>query len=407
MKLSMSRVSIALLVLIAVGSGCNTYENQNFAFNTREFAVANPAFPVSLNEIQRNNANHRVVVAVLDTGIDYLHPALIPNLHFNLNEFDAPVAPFTRFTDRDRDGFAGNVLGYDFLGKDGLPSFRVVERKTAQRDLGFEEQAGLSHGTHVAGIMTGRDYRIGVIPFRILPIDENDLPRVAGEAVVDSRTLADALGRTLRDSIYLAKRQGVRVANMSIGVDSNPPEYREADLRRAFADFTNYVNNAAPEMILTIASGNDSKDVSSGYKTYPCQVRAGNAVCVGSVNSKGEISEFSNIGNQFVDIYAPGEDIISTVPGDYEGAPAGAVEAMSGTSMAAPYIGHVLAKMLIEKPCLKARQAIDLMVQSADPRQTVVRAGGIGSLPAGATYRYRVVNLNSAIRAARGAYCFQ
>ncbi len=394
------------LLLSLIGLTSCVINDQFFKPGSRYFKLANKKYP-AYSIAAENNSKHKVLIAVIDSGVDYTHPDLRHRMHYNLNELKNQ---FNNIDD-DKNTFKDDFLGYDFTGNDGLPYHALLtdqeEKGYLVRDIEFEGVYSAEHGTHVAGIAAGKDERIGIIPFRVLPFSAN----VKTGLVFDTETEADErrnairstklLARTIRDSIYLAKRQGARVANISLG--DSPSEYlNESDIKQTYEKLRKYISSAASEMIITIAAGNESDDISSGAKIMPCQLRTGNVLCIGSVNNHGDLSEFTNNGLQFIDLYAPGENILSTYPVDHaEFNGTRPYTRMDGTSMAAPFVAHIVAKMLLVKGCLSSSQVRSILKETATKRVAQIRLGNSNK----AEYRYLVINPKKAIQTAKSKNC--
>lgn len=105
--------------------------------------------------------------------------------------------------------------------------------------------------------------------------------------------------------------------------------------------------------VVVFASGNKSKEVSD----YPGNFNP-DILVVGSINNSKNRSSFSSYGLS-LDITAPGEDILSTIPGNK-------VEVKSGTSMAAPHVSGVAALVLSVNPNLTRKQVVDIIEKSAN-----------------------------------------
>ena len=365
-------------------------DDQRVRPGTTAWAQSNPPLG-NAEDIIANNRAHEVIVAVLDSGIDYQHPFLRRNLHFNLNE----VVPYLRSGsmggDDDNNGVVDDFLGYDFTGADGIPSHRLISEEFGLRIIVNEKLEVTGHGTHVAGIVTQGDHRIGIMPFRVIPPPPG--PQTIKEMVAQTADI-------FKDAIYMAKRSGARVVNMSLGIA--PSEYVSGALiKKVFKELQRYVEKAASNMVIVVAAGNDTVDISAGTKVMPCQLRAGNVLCVGSVNAKNELSDFSNRGLQYIDLFAPGEDILSTMPTDHTDDGLG-FGPMSGTSMAAPYVAHVVARVMIKNPCLNADQVTAILVDTATRHKTALRLGNSKH----EEFRYRVVDLKAAERKAAVTECW-
>lgn len=292
----------------------------------------------------RNGQN--VIVAVLDTGTDYTHPALKNNIYTN------PAEIAGNGKDDDGNGFIDDVHGYDFDAKDGDPK--------------DEDQ----HGTHCAGIIgstadsaTGA---VGVAPgVKIMPIRiiGNEARGFLSNAAAGIKYAVDNGARVLSNSWRVYRSWG----------SFDPSEPNLALLRAAIE----YAGSKGA--IFVAASGNESLNMDSGFERDPL-FPAGftglsNMVVVAASESRGGMASFSNYGAKYVTVAAPGQDIISTVPG-------GSFMSMSGTSMATPLVAGALARGLSGTSFSAVDTAEKLVTTSTrSPLWTDrVRAGGVVDL---------------------------
>jgi len=192
------------------------------------------------------------------------------------------------------------------------------------------------HGTHVAGI-------IGAIRGNGLGI-EGIAPAVKFMMI---RTVPDGDERDkdVANAIRYATENGAQIISMSFGKAYSP--YKAAvDEAVKFAD--------SRGVLMVHAAGNDGADLSK-TKSYPSPVyldggRPQNWIEVGASSWKGGDSlaaPFSNYGREQVDVFAPGVDILSSIPGNR-------YERDSGTSMAAPVVTGLAALVLSYYPNLTA-----------------------------------------------------
>ena len=172
------------------------------------------------------------------------------------------------------------------------------------------------HGTHVAGIIGGKNNTIGVLG-------------VASGATLVSLRVLDKEGKgtvssTIQALSYLsANAKAGDVVNMSFG---------EEDISDALDRQVKAI--AAKGIFVAIAAGNDSKPASL---FSPARANATNIFTVSAVDSLNNFARFSNFGNETVDFAAPGVRIVSTYMG-------GSYARMSGTSQATPHVaGFVIA----------------------------------------------------------------
>jgi subtilisin family serine protease len=242
------------------------------------------------------------------------------------------------------------------------------------------------HGTHVSGIIAAvkRD-SAGIegiaSAVRIMAI----------RAVPDG----DERDKDIANGIRYAVDNGAKIINMSFGKGYSP--YKGAvDAAVKYAD--------AHGVLMVHAAGNDGQDLATA-KNFPTPVyldggRAKNWIEVGASSWKGGDSlaaSFSNYGQHQVDVFAPGVDILSTIPGN-------SYERDSGTSMAAPVVSGLAALIWSYHPELTAAEVKQIIVQSATryTAQTVVRPGSKDAeVPFGSLSESGgVVNADAALRMA-------
>jgi subtilisin family serine protease/subtilisin-like proprotein convertase family protein len=252
-----------------------------------------------------------VIVAVIDSGVDYTHPDLAPNMWVNSGEVP------DNGVDDDHDGYVDDVYGYDFVHNDGDPM-----------DDYF-------HGTHVAGTIAAvADNGIGIAG-------------VAPNVKIMALKFLDDYGNGFTSdaikALNFAVVHGATISNNSWGV---------SDFSAAFQ--TAIQNAAAKGHIFVASAGNDGTNTDSASQ-YPADYDANNIVSVAATDPGDYLAWFSNYGKRTVDIAAPGVDIYSTLP-THE-TPAMADEGvepnygtLSGTSMAAPQVAGVLALLRSQNP---------------------------------------------------------
>lgn len=206
------------------------------------------------------------------------------------------------------------------------------------------------HGTHVSGIIAAvRDNGLGIDGIA-------DNVRIMAVKVVpdgDERDKDVALG------IRYAVDNGARIINMSFGKSFSPHKDWVDDAIR-------YAEQKG--VLLVHAAGNDGNN-NDEVENFPNPVfsdktRAGNFITVGASSSgrqPSKIAGFSNYGKKEVDLFAPGVQIYSTVPGGNKYGSA------SGTSMASPVVAGIAALVLSYYPDLSARQLKMILEKSATP----------------------------------------
>lgn len=219
------------------------------------------------------------------------------------------------------------------------------------------------HGTHVAGIIGAeRNNDLGIKGIA------NNVKIMALRVVPDG----DERDKDVANAIYYAVDNGAKVINMSFGKGYSP-------FKKVVDDAVKYARRK--DVLLVHAAGNDGKE-NFEDNNYPNDRflkkglfgprYADNWIEVGAVNWKaGEeiAADFSNYSADNVDVFAPGVDIYSTVPGDE-------YRAMPGTSMAAPMVSGVAAVLRSYFPDLSAEQVKEIILSSADKQSQRVRKPG-------------------------------
>ncbi|HET6380440.1 MAG TPA: S8 family serine peptidase [candidate division Zixibacteria bacterium] len=251
---------------------------------------------------QETTGSSDVVVAVIDDGVDFSHPDLADRAWTNPDEIPA------NGIDDDGNGHIDDVNGWDFCNEDATL-----------------HDANEAHGTHVAGTIAAANNGIGVVGVapgvRIMA-----LKVFRGGDPEDEDCGTDTMAI---DAIAYAVSEGADIINASWGgtAFSGP-------LEDAFSD--------ASALLAVAAAGNANSD-NDAVPVYPASFDLPNILAVAAIHNEGHLTSFTNFGATSVDLAAPGEDVLSTVPG-------GDYELMSGTSMAAPNATGVAALALSKFP---------------------------------------------------------
>lgn len=256
-----------------------------------------------------------VTVVVMDTGVDHQHPDLKDR--FSPKRGEVP----DNGADDDGNGLVDDVLGYDFVNSDGDPM-----------DDNF-------HGTHCAGTSaaTGNN-GIGIIG--IAPEASIRAYKVLGHT--GSGSFVDVVA-AVKDIRKLKRVTGKPVVvNMSFGAPASYPPMEQE------------VAEASREgVIFVAAAGNEASTLPHYPASYP------SIIAVGASTQSGGVAPFSNKGKEWVDVAAPGVQILSTFP-------SGGYRFLQGTSMAAPHVAGVVALMLSRNPNLSAAEALRIISDPAN-----------------------------------------
>ena len=276
------------------------------------------------------SVGERVRIAVLDTGADLQHPALI--------------AHFLRGPD-------GRVVGRDFVDDDGDPS-----------EVGGPVDQGWGHGTHVAGLVALAAPQARLMPLRVLD------PAGRGNVWV----LAEALMHAVDPDDDPATDDGAHVVNLSLGThaatrllntavelatcsDDDDDEAEDDYSDPGFDDDRQRCNLRAGAVVLA-AAGNAG---SSTERVYPAAEGAEGQLAVTALNASGLLPAFANRGD-WIQLAAPGDKLISPMPG-------GGYGVWSGTSMAAPLATGIAALVLSRHPDWKAVDVTKRLIDRGVP----------------------------------------
>ena len=272
---------------------------------SNQWHLQNPSLQNAWKYLDDNDLRQKlsqVVVAVIDTGVDYTHPNLVNSMWVNVNEIPGDGI------DNDQNGYCDDVYGISTLGN----SMFETNNGDPMDEMG--------HGTHVAGIVAASEGAMGAVGVaygaKIMAIKAGDSSGIFNDSDVI-------------EGINYAILMGADVINMSFGSYA-----RSAAIEDALA-------LAYTSSVLVAAAGNDGLDiVKHGMPSYPAAYNF--VIGVMATDANGNIAAFSNTdyilrrNSLEYEICAPGTSIFSTLPGNQ-------YRAWSGTSMACPYISAVAA----------------------------------------------------------------
>lgn len=259
-----------------------------------------------------------VVVAVLDSGVDFTHVDLKGNM------WTRP-ANVPAYTD-DELGTFNDINGYNGTDKISDP----------MDDNG--------HGTHCAGIIgaegdngegiTGINQKVKIMPLKFLGRGGMGTTEDAIEAI------NYAIDR---------KKNGVNIRIISASWGSTSKSKALEDTIRAAGD---------AGILFIAAAGNDGSNNDS-RPHYPSNYDLPNVISVAALDRNDRLAGFSNFGVKTVHIAAPGKDILSTWLG-------GAYREASGTSMATPYVSGVAALIIAAEPKISMEKLRERLLSTAD-----------------------------------------
>jgi subtilisin family serine protease len=275
-----------------------------------------------------------VVIAVIDTGVDYTHRDLAANAWRNPGEIAGDGL------DNDGNGFADDVFGWDFANRDANP----------MDDNG--------HGTHVAGTIgavggngtgvVGVNWQVSIMALKFLSgTGSGSTSGAIGAINYATRMRRDfgvnvvatnnpwgggGFSASLRDAIEAGGRAGI----LFVAAAGNNASNNDAT--------ANYPSNYSTLQGTTTTTAASSEGV----------------IAVAALDSSGNLASYSNYGSGSVDIGAPGSAISSTLPG-------GTYGAYSGTSMATPHVTGTVALYAAAYPGSSANTIRSAILSTARP----------------------------------------
>lgn len=263
--------------------------------------------------------NEDLVVAVLDTGIDYSHEDLIKNMWTR----PASMAPY-------QDSELGVV--------DDLTGFNAIDNASDPMDDN-------GHGTHCAGIIgaegendlgiAGVNWKVKLMPLKFMNAGGSGTTKDAIEAI---------------NYVINRKKAGVNVRIISASWGSTQKSRAlETVIRKAYEN----------DILFVAAAGNSSTN-NDRRPHFPSNYNVPNVISVAALDRNDQLAAFSNFGAKTVAIAAPGVDILSTWLGN-------AYEEKSGTSMATPVVAGVAALIVSENPRISVDDLKKRILASSDP----------------------------------------
>ncbi|MEE8451940.1 MAG: S8 family serine peptidase, partial [Thermoguttaceae bacterium] len=280
-----------------------------------------------------------VVVAVLDTGVDYTHEDLAANMWVNPGETAGDGI------DNDGNGYIDDVYGIDTAYGDSDP------------------MDGYFHGTHVAGTIGA----VGNNGIGIAGVNWN-------VRIMALKFLSDRGSGTTSDAIEGLQYMTRMKTDYGVNIVAVNASFGGEDFSPALRDAIEAANDAG--IMLIASAGNDGNNIDPGdadaVPTYPAAFDLEGILSVAATDHDDRPTWFSNYGSTSVDLAAPGADVLSTMPGNN-------YATYSGTSMAAPHVTGAVALVVAYNPDATLAEVKSAILRSVDPvaaLEAITVAGG-------------------------------
>lgn len=271
-------------------------------------------------DVTTGDAN--TILAVVDTGVDYLHPDLATNIWTNPGEIAGDGI------DNDGNGFIDDIHGYDFVSGDGDP---------------MDDH---NHGTHVAGTIgavanngigiAGVSWNVQIMAVKFLSAQGSGSTAAAVSA------------------IQYAVDNGATISNHSWGFNGA--------YSQALADAIEYARLA--DHVVVAAAGNGGGDQigddNDSLPFFPGNFPHDNLIAVAATDHNDSLASFSNYGLTQVDLGAPGVGIYSTTRNN-------TYSTFNGTSMATPHVAGAVALLRSQHPDWSYAKIRDRILDTVDP----------------------------------------
>ncbi len=260
--------------------------------------------------------SHNIVVAVIDTGVDYTHPDLAANMWTNEAELHGSAG-----FDDDHNGYIDDIYGYDFCNNDGDP---------------MDDHY---HGTHCAGT-------IGAVGN-----NNQGVTGVCWNVRIMALKFLDAGGSGWSDDaiscIQYSVLMGANLSSNSWGGGGYDQGLKDA------------IDAAGADGMLFVAAAGNSGSNNDQNPHYPSSYDSPSLIAVMATDKDDSKASFSCYGPISVDLGAPGTDILSCKPGN-------SYQTLSGTSMATPHVAGSCALLWSMNPTLTNTEIKDILIQTVD-----------------------------------------
>lgn len=263
-----------------------------------------------------------VVIAVIDTGIDYNHPDLVNQMWVNEGEIPGDGI------DNDGNGYIDDIHGWNAALDNGNP------------------MDGNDHGTHCAGTI-GAEHNNGI-----------GVAGVMGDVrMMGIKFLTDEGGGSLADAVEAIDY----ATKMNVDIMSN--SWGGGGYSQALYDS---IQAAYEKGILFVAAAGNDGTNNDSRPSYPANYDVPNVISVASHTAQNSLSSFSCYGKRTVHIAAPGSNVLSTTPKN-------TYKVFSGTSMATPHVSGVLGLLVAQEGRLAVEEVRERLMKTSVPAKAYAR----------------------------------
>ncbi|MEN6294287.1 MAG: S8 family serine peptidase, partial [Methanobacterium sp.] len=303
-------------------------KNSNVIYAESNYAYAENSIPDDtyydyqwgLSQVNASEAwnittgSHKVIIAVIDSGIDLNHPDLKANIWINKGEIPG------NSIDDDHNGYIDDVYGWNFI--------------SGNSNISDDD----GHGTHVAGIIAAEGN------------NSKGVTGVMWSATIMSLKFLDNEGNGYVDDAVSAIRYATKMGASIISCSWGGSEYSQA---------LKDVIDASSALVVCAAGNRGSGANDDISPVYPACFTSKNIISVAATDASDVLASFSDYGLNSVDVAAPGTHICSTLPGSQYGY-------MQGTSMAVPYVTGLAGLIKSIRPDLTALQIKYTILNNVD-----------------------------------------
>ncbi len=268
-----------------------------------------------------------VVVASIDSGVDYTHEDLAANMWVNPNEVPGDGI------DNDQNGYVDDVYGID-----------VMDGDTDPMDDWY-------HGTHTAGV------------FGAVGNNEIGIAGVNWDVrIMALKFLGPGGGGQMSDAIACLDYMTMMKTVYGVNLVASNNSWGGGAFSQALQDAIQASNEAGIMFVASAGGGGGDNDL---QPRYPASYDLDGIIAVAATNEYDNLAPFSNFGASSVDLAAPGVAVLSTMPGN-------GYEMRDGVSMATPYVTGAVALLAADNPDATLAEVKAAILGGVDPRASLL-----------------------------------